>query len=337
MKQFIDRAPEAKNVNLLAFVESLGYYPVSKKGDKAMFLSPLREEKSPSFSIYRYNGTWFWYDFGTGEKGDGIEFVKRLYGVGFPEALDILLGARIVESTSDNNTSEGPSDYYETGADKIEWVREQYCSAIKAGTLSGNPYFEGKQVQSYSSMGSCLNTFKWLKTERVNKYGKPVWEVDKVLPVHDTSEQGAYVIVPIPYPSRMRGLECRKLNDPSRRFTLGQKTLWVLKRDTSRILVAESYLDALAGEIIMKDNKMTLCALNGVGMVDQLKDLVKLYKPREVLLALDDDDPGREAQEKAIKIIRPFADITIINDHKMAGVKDLHKLLLNNKGSDKLQ
>lgn len=295
-KQFIDRVPEAKNINLLAYIESLGFIPVSPKGDKAMFLSPLRGESSPSFSVYRHNSTWYWNDFGSGKQGDSIEFVKRYYNVGFPEALDILLGVTIPDRPVDS--------VEEPEGNKIEWVRELYTNLARTGKKPGNDYFTGKSVNYYPSMGAVTYTCK----------------------------TGKYIGIPIPYISRMRGLECRGL-DGSRK-TLGHKTLWVLKRDPSRILVAESILDALAGEIILNDKNITLCSLNGVAMVDQLQDLVRLYKPKEVLLALDNDEAGIMAQNRAIEIVRPYSNITIINDHKMAGVKDLHKLLLNSKNNN---
>lgn len=295
MRQFVDRVPEAKNVNLLAYVESLGYAPVSMKGSKAMFLSPLRSESSPSFSVYQYNGTWFWYDFGSGEKGDSIEFVKRYYQVSFSEALDILLGVTVAA----NPIRQDSADDQE--ANKIPWVRELYTNLVMTGKQPGGAYFQGKCVDYYPVMGAVTYTCK----------------------------TGSYIGIPVPYVSRMRGLECRGLDGD--RKTLGHKTIWLLKRDTSRILVTESILDALAGEIILMDKTMTLCALNGVAMVEQLEALVKKYKPAEVLLALDNDEPGLIAQEKAIKLIRPYSDITIVNDHKMVGLKDMHKLLLNIK------
>lgn len=42
--------------------------------------SPFREDKHPSFSVYRYKGTIFWRDFSTDESGNVYSLIKRLKG-----------------------------------------------------------------------------------------------------------------------------------------------------------------------------------------------------------------------------------------------------------------
>jgi len=54
-------------------------------------LSPFREEKNPSFSLYRNkSGVLCWKDFSSGESGDCITLVMKLNGVDFKGALDII-------------------------------------------------------------------------------------------------------------------------------------------------------------------------------------------------------------------------------------------------------
>lgn len=50
-----------------------------------MFLSPLRKERSPSFSVRYDKGLW--YDFGLGEGGTLLQLVMRLEGCGMAEAI----------------------------------------------------------------------------------------------------------------------------------------------------------------------------------------------------------------------------------------------------------
>jgi len=55
--------------------------------------SPLREERHPSFNVYRNkSGKMYYKDFGEGNEnnGDCFDFVKRLYNVEFSEAIDII-------------------------------------------------------------------------------------------------------------------------------------------------------------------------------------------------------------------------------------------------------
>jgi hypothetical protein len=54
--------------------------------------SPIRDEKNPSFNIYRAkNGRIYYNDF-AGSRGDCFDFVKNIYGVSFPDAVKIIAG-----------------------------------------------------------------------------------------------------------------------------------------------------------------------------------------------------------------------------------------------------
>lgn len=50
--------------------------------------SPLRDDdKNPSFSIQLWNGSIVWKDFGTGDSGNIIELLSRIWGVDYSDAL----------------------------------------------------------------------------------------------------------------------------------------------------------------------------------------------------------------------------------------------------------
>jgi len=170
------------------------------------------------------------------------------------------------------------------------------------------------------------------KMEAVRNYflrrGVRYYPKMKCLYVKDSKEKRVYVGIPVPFPLKMRGLELREVDGDSRK-TWGRKTLWLLRRNPRRVLVTESVLDALAGELVIGDDSITLCSLNGVCNADQLGDLFVQYRPREVILALDADEPGRKAAQEAIEIAkRHLVPVVEFTDHLDAGVKDLHKLLM---------
>jgi hypothetical protein len=52
--------------------------------------SPLRDDKNPSFSVYRKNGKVMYYDHSTGDGGNCFEFVKKMYNVDYHECLKII-------------------------------------------------------------------------------------------------------------------------------------------------------------------------------------------------------------------------------------------------------
>lgn len=290
-----------KRIDLISYLESMGFRPDWRRGDKAMFYSPLRHEKNPSFYVQRgSDGFWYWKDWGMGDGGDIIKLVMLYYDTDFKEAIRKLDASPSVLYTPLPGVSKG-----EARADSVNWVREVY----RKGSLMDSKkmemvrdYFLKRGVRYYSEM--------------------------KCILVTDRKENKLYVGIPIPFPLKMRGLELREIDGNSRK-TWGKKTLWLLKRDISRFLVTESVLDALAGEIILMDEKISLCSLNGVGNVFQLDALFSQYTPWLVILALDADDAGERATDEAIKIAERHS-VTVIrfNEHIKAGVKDLHKLLM---------
>ena len=62
-----------------------GLQPHHETAIHGMFLSPLREERTPSFSVRYDKGLW--YDFGLGEGGTLLQLVMRLEGCGMAEAI----------------------------------------------------------------------------------------------------------------------------------------------------------------------------------------------------------------------------------------------------------
>ena len=65
-----------------------GLRPHCETATHGMFLSPLREERTPSFSVRYDKGLW--YDFGLGEGGTLLQLVMRLEGCGMAEAIQRL-------------------------------------------------------------------------------------------------------------------------------------------------------------------------------------------------------------------------------------------------------
>lgn len=287
---------KAKQKSLLDYIQNYAT-PKSSSGNTVSFLSPLRSESNPSFVVYKDTNTW--HDFGTGEGGDIISFVMEYDGLGFLDAVRHLNGTEVPITQVKTVSTE---TIKRLKLDKTAAIQKLYSALSKGNAFSCiSKYFKEKGVEYYSEIGGIIYS-----------YG------DK-----------KYVALPIPYPEKVVGLECRELSGTDRK-TFGQKILWLLKRDTKRFLVTESILDALAGDKLIRSN-ISLCALNGVGNVKWLKNLAEKYQPEEILLALDNDTAGEKAEEEAIALLKeysPETKILKVTAHKKAGVKDLHKLLI---------
>lgn len=68
---------EAKQIRLVEYLRITGHHPVNIRGYQYWYLSPLREERTPSFKVNDNLNEW--YDFGLSAGGDIIELGKYLY------------------------------------------------------------------------------------------------------------------------------------------------------------------------------------------------------------------------------------------------------------------
>lgn len=83
---------QAKAIPLEAFLNRLGFQPVRRSRGQIWYLSPLRQEKTPSFKVNNLLNLWF--DFGQGKGGSIVDFAMA-YGKddSIPAAL------KLIEST----------------------------------------------------------------------------------------------------------------------------------------------------------------------------------------------------------------------------------------------
>jgi len=79
---------EAKRIDLVDYLASLGCQPQKVRNQDYWYLSPLRTEKTPSFKV---NRKWnVWYDHGTGQGGTLIDFGILFHRCTIPELLEKL-------------------------------------------------------------------------------------------------------------------------------------------------------------------------------------------------------------------------------------------------------
>lgn len=69
---------EAKLIRIVGYLQQLGYSPVRVRYNQYWYLSPFRQEQTPSFKVNDQRNEW--YDFGMAAGGDLVELGKYLYG-----------------------------------------------------------------------------------------------------------------------------------------------------------------------------------------------------------------------------------------------------------------
>lgn len=79
---------EAKRIDLVDYLASLGHDPQKVHGTAYWYLSPLRRERTASFKVDRKLNLW--YDHGVGQGGSIIDFGIAYFGCGISEFMDRL-------------------------------------------------------------------------------------------------------------------------------------------------------------------------------------------------------------------------------------------------------
>src|SRR5665647_589964 len=79
---------EAKKIDIVEYMSSLGFQPKKIKGNDYWFLSPFRNEKEASFKVNKKFNVW--YDHGLGKGGNLIDFGILFHKVSVTELLDKL-------------------------------------------------------------------------------------------------------------------------------------------------------------------------------------------------------------------------------------------------------
>lgn len=70
---------QIKNIKITDYLYNKGIQPKHIKGTDYWYISPYREEKTPSFKVN--NELNVWYDYGTGQGGNIIDLIMRMYNL----------------------------------------------------------------------------------------------------------------------------------------------------------------------------------------------------------------------------------------------------------------
>lgn len=79
---------EAKQIDLVDYLATLGHHPQKVRGAEYWYLSPLRQERTASFKVDRQLNLW--YDHGTGQGGSIIDFGMAYFSCGLAAFMERL-------------------------------------------------------------------------------------------------------------------------------------------------------------------------------------------------------------------------------------------------------
>lgn len=260
-----DQIKVLKQFPIENYLHGKGVYPTSKRGSEYLYPSPLREDKTPSFSVNLILNIF--NDFGNdSDKGSIIDLVMKLEKIGFVDAcqfIENMDGKRekdfsIPLSLSCRQTSENTVKDYQITA-----VKDLQHSALIR-------YVESRQI-------SFKTAFTFLKEIHYsNSRGK-------FFGVGYQTDNGGYVL--------RNGI----MKKPMNLVTTGIKTFEVPNSKT--ISVFEGMFDFLACiEYCKRPPRCTAIVLNSVSNLSQA--MPQLIGTTNIYSYLDNDEAGRNATQQ---------------------------------------
>ena len=273
-----------KSIDIVKFLAGVGCVPVRQQGCNSWFLSPLREERTPSFHVNTDKNRW--HDFGSADRGgDIINLVEQLYHIGFCEAVDRL--------THSHPWLSLPHHEHKP---RSKTTSVSPFTEVKAEPLSD------KQLIDY--IGSrCINlTVAQDECRQVSfrLYGK------QKLAIGFRNDAGGYEL------RNAREKICMSKDVSTRRTASGHQ----------RICVFEGFFDYLSFLTMMNPayrSNFDYLVLNSTSMVQKAIPFLQGYA--EVHCYLDNDNAGREATaalssklDYVIDHAARYADYNDVND-----------------------
>jgi hypothetical protein len=281
---------EAKKIDIVEYLFSLGLQPKKIKGNDYWFQSPFREDKSPSFKVNRKFNVW--YDHGMGKGGNLVDFGVLYHAISVSELLE-KLGEKsfsfhqpIREISEKNNAGE---------KEKITVIN--VTQGIKSLPLS-----------------------KYLKIRRISLHIANAYCREVDFRLYDKKHTA------IGFQNVAGGYELR--NEYFKGGS-SPKDITLFSRDPSKeILVFEGFFNFLSWQTIHQKNILlpklqpNFLVLNSLSFFEKAKELMEKYS--SIQLYLDRDNSGINITKEALAISKQYRD----ESYKYKNHKDLNEYLM---------
>jgi DNA primase len=339
-----------KGVDIISLFSSFGVH-LEKRGKSWMGRCPWHEDSTPSLSVDQEKG--FYNCFGCGESGDAFDLVMKEKGLDFPSAVKFLKGAdfswlksvptppkkeppKSVKAENKENIPEplnsaeiplkgAKQDSSETVSEAVDLkaIASFYHKTL-AKSQEARAYLESRGVtdkklwsrfQIGYSDGSLLQVLSSSQqkelTERglIRSSGKEFFHGCLVFPLLDARGK----VVSFYGRSIQAGAKPAHLYPPGPRRGLVNREALKVYRD--QIILTESVIDALSLVQIGVENVVPLFGTSG--FTKEHLEALQAERVQSVVLALDNDEPGRKASEKiADQLIKEGFSTSIISPPK---------------------
>ncbi|WP_180951147.1 DNA primase [Marasmitruncus massiliensis] len=310
---------ELKNNNDIESVVS-SYVHLKKHGRISNGLCPFHSEKSPSFTVYPENQSF--YCFGCGAGGDVITFVRRIENLEYVEAVKFLaqrVGMAMPEDAADDGTARLKTRVLEINRALARFYHE--CLKEPSGK-AGLDYLHGRGLpnQTITRFGLGYAPNSWdAAMKHLRSKGFSEEELLAAAVVARGRNGGCYdqfrnrVIFPIiDLRGNVIGFGGRIMGDDRGPKYLNSSDTPVFKKSRnlfalnfakaskrSGLILCEGYMDVIAMHQAGFDNAV---ATLGTALTSEQSRLIAQYTDH-VTLSYDSDAPGQAATKRAVGLL----------------------------------
>ncbi len=289
---------EVKRIDMVEYLERLGYKPTKIRNNDYWYLSPLRDERTPSFKINRIKNVW--YDHAIGKGGTVVDFGKLYYQCTVKDLLSKLENEKgiIVSFHPPKNLVAGERKELSNQPGKITIV-----SSAEINNQTLRNYLQSRQIPLEIARQFCREI-------RFELYGK------KHLAIGFQNPGGGY---------ELRNYYFKGSSTPKEPRLIQQK-------DASGLAVFEgffSFLSYMTLQHIKERNIVELpklhadsLVLNSLSFFEKSRELMEKYNT--VYLFLDRDKMGISKTEQALKWSGKYLD----QSKHYSKFKDLNECLV---------
>jgi hypothetical protein len=287
MKKEIYNCEKAKQIDLLDYLQKLGYRPSKIRGRDYWFLSPFRNEKTASFKVNCNKNLWF--DFALGKGGTIIDFGIRYFKCSIQELLLKLC----------QETETGFSFHQPIRENKIDSgeILISVCRAITDPTL--RQYLHERNIPLIIANRFCSEI-------EFELYGK------RRIAIGFKNDLGGYEL-------RSENFKGSSSPKSTSIFKNNPSTISVFEGCFDFLSFQTAFLFDRKLIHELPKNQGSYLILNSLSFLDTSRELMEKY--RQIDLYLDRDESGLKATSKALEWSENYRDKSHIYD----AFKDLNE------------
>ncbi|MGN0568299.1 MAG: DNA primase, partial [Acutalibacteraceae bacterium] len=297
------------------------YVNLRRRGKNLVGLCPFHNEKTPSFTVYPENDSF--YCFGCGVGGDVITFVRRIENLDYLEAVKMLAdraGMALPEDGFDDSMAKQRTAVLEANRAAAKFFHAELMSERGREALD---YFLGRgltiETIRHFGLGYAPDGWRALKNHLNQKgFDDTLLESANLLRRSEKNGKVNYydnfrnrIMFPIIDPrGNVIAFGGRVMDDSKPKYINTSDTLVYKKSNgvfalnfakngnDGKLIVAEGYMDVIA---LHQAGFTNAVACLGTALTKEQANLLSRYA-KEVLISYDSDEAGQKATARAINI-----------------------------------